>query len=184
MSFVSHDTGEEVHLDAQYWERLYGDARRRILPGLRSWLLSRGDSDAAAEDILQEAFMALFERARAGQLDSSRNWLSLLWVMSRHRAIDRLRRTTRAQKVDEDWASLQDSGQGDAPDHDATTADLARRMRDALAELTLVERQAILARYFEDQSQRRIAGWLGVSEATVSKMLSAARQKLRDRLAT
>ncbi|HZQ36941.1 MAG TPA: sigma-70 family RNA polymerase sigma factor, partial [Dehalococcoidia bacterium] len=56
-------------------------------------------------------------------------------------------------------------------------------VRDALATLTAVQREAIALAYFEDLSQSQIAARLGVPLGTVKTRLRAALERLRRTLA-
>jgi RNA polymerase sigma-B factor len=53
-------------------------------------------------------------------------------------------------------------------------------VRDAMAELSIQERQAIRLRFVEDLTQSEIASRIGVSQMQVSRLLSRSLARLRD----
>ena len=159
-----------------------------------------GDREAAAE-VVQDAFMTLWRRAR--QFDArSGSLLTWLLAIARHRAIDRLRaegrRPTRDSIRLEAFTSEGGSGGNPArPDvppeliADAATdpSTVATRrwtqsiVRTGISELPDNERQAILLGYAEDLSQAQIAERLEWPLGTVKSRTRRAMAQLRTRLA-
>ncbi len=68
-------------------------------------------------------------------------------------------------------------------ERELSMVDLRARLRPALATLSERERKIIVLRFIWDQSQVQIAASLGISQMHVSRLLRAALDKLRDRVA-
>jgi RNA polymerase sigma-70 factor (ECF subfamily) len=133
----------------------------------------------AAEDVIQEVFVHIWERA--ADYDRARG-KPLGWavVMTRNRAIDRLRSRTRAHKLVERAAPELDVG----PTVPANLgdADRAEHLRGALADLTTEQRTMIEMAFFGGLSQSEIAEKLSKPLGTVKAHIRRGMLKLRDRL--
>ena len=158
-----------------------------------------GDRESA-EDVVQETYLALWQRAqqfdpRAGTL------LGWLLGIARHKAIDRWRAASRRPKVVAPWTN-----RGDAPARDpaalpdahavgtATTDDdpeaAAARdwtrsvVRTALSTMPDLERQVLQLAYDRGLSQSEIAtrlGWpLGTVKTRTRRALASMREALDD----
>jgi len=158
-----------------------------------------GDREVAAE-IVQDAFVALWRRAR--QFDArSGSLLTWLLAIARHRAIDRLRAEGRrpardAIHLDSLTSEGGSSGNASNPEipreliADAATdpsSVAARRwtqsvVRSGIAELPENERQVILLGYAQDLSQTQIAERLEWPLGTVKSRTRRAMAQLRARL--
>jgi RNA polymerase sigma-70 factor (ECF subfamily) len=153
-----------------------------------------------AEDVVQEVFLTLWNRA--DRFDPSRGSLAAwLGTIARHRAVDRLRAAGRrpqlvalgrtgdegsADEALERAAERRPAGAGlDAGDPvavlDATEARAA--INDALAAMPDPEREVILLAYRDELSQSEIAGRLGWPLGTVKTRTRRALARLRGALA-
>jgi len=157
-----------------------------------------GDREVASE-VVQDAFMALWRRAR--QFDAaSGSLLTWLLAIARHRAIDRLRAEGRrpgrdAVRLDALISESPSIGQGrpDVPPEliagrstDPGTV-ASRRwvqsvVRTGIAELSEHERRVILLGYGQDLSQSQIAERLEWPLGTVKSRTRRAMAQLRSRL--
>jgi RNA polymerase sigma-70 factor (ECF subfamily) len=143
-----------------------------------------GDRELA-EEVLQDVFLRCWEHAASYRPEAG-SVASWLFGIARNRSIDVRRRRSVAVvhhgacDMGEGIHGLQICGGW----CDAGEA-LARRfeVRDALAALTAVQREAIALAYFEDLSQSQIADRLGVPLGTVKTRLRAAMERLRRTLA-
>lgn len=134
---------------------------------------------AAAEDVVQEAFLHAF--ARIGQLRPGNAFGP--WFL-RIVANDALKATMRQQK----WATPQ-NGSLDflmaRPDpqpgpEDALVADeLGSQLRSALAALSPEQRAVVVLRYYLDLGEAEISEWVGTPRGTVKWRLHEARRHLR-----
>ena len=134
-------------------------------------------SDDLARDAVQEAAVAAMtglDRLRSADrfgpwfcgiaLNVSRRWL----------------RQLRAERPD---FGPDRAGAGAGPDELAELADLASRVRAAIAELADGQREAVLLFYLQGLSHREVAAELGVSVGAVKSRLHQARAALAPRLA-
>ncbi len=185
-------SGSEAALEALY-DR-YASSVHRIAMTVTQ---DRG----AAEDVVQETFLAAWNRAelydpRLGTLGS---WLH---AIARNRSLDHLRRTSRralaapfssvvADRPDEaatiDWlassgALVAAAAAEPTPDVSVETAEARRSVREAMAVLTEHEREAILLAYRDGLSQSEIAQRLGWPLGTVKTRSRRALRRLREAL--
>ena len=163
--------GDESALAALY------DRYHSILLGL---LLRILHSRAEAEDVLQEVFLQIWQRA--ANFDETRG-RAFTWMvtLARSRAIDRLRSLQSRQRADD--TALRDAPEsvGDASD-DALHAEHRDIVRGALAEIPEEQRRALLLAYFEGLTQAEIAERLNQPLGTVKTRMRSGMGKLRDLL--
>lgn len=163
--------GDESALAALY------DRYNSILLGL---LLRILHSRVEAEDVLQEVFLQIWQRA--ANFDETRG-RAFTWMvtLARSRAIDRLRSLQSRQRADD--TALRDAPEavGDASD-DAYHAEQREIVRAALAEIPEEQRRALLLAYFEGLTQSEIAERLGQPLGTVKTRMRSGLGKLRDLL--
>lgn len=140
---------------------------------------------ADAEDIWQDTFIAAF-RALPGYRGQSRlsSWLCSI---ARHKVADFRRRKSGtggavSSLSPEQLLELMDSGP--LPDEMLQQGITRARIVEALAGLPVECRDALIARYMEEQSVEEVARRLGRSYKATESLLSRARAKLRDVLRT
>jgi RNA polymerase sigma-70 factor (ECF subfamily) len=163
--------------------------------------LRSGADGSTAEEVVQETFLTLWNRAE--QFDASRGSLATwLMVIARNRTFDHLRAAGRrpatvpfssfvGEETDEDWSIqwLETAGQliaAAAPEPEPEDAIAAREASASVAAgldaLGLPERQVILLAYQDGLSQSEIATRLGWPLGTVKTRTRRAYRQLRDRL--
>ena len=135
-----------------------------------------------AEDVVQEVFSQAWSQAK--RYDATRGSVaSWLLMMSRSRAIDRLR-SRRAQpdatRHDRTVVDLPDPALG--AEQRVLTAESAAGLRTALAALPLTQRVAIELAYFEGVTQTQIADRLEQPLGTVKTRIRTGLLKLREAL--
>jgi RNA polymerase sigma-70 factor (ECF subfamily) len=138
------------------------DRHSKILFGVLLRILrSRTD----AEDILQETFIQIWQRASS--FDPARGQaLSWLVLLARSRALDRLRsRGTRARVTQE--MAVEPGGSASEPTPAPAPNEDAHIVRRALSEISEPQREALQLAYFEGLSQAEIAERLGKPLGTV-----------------
>jgi RNA polymerase sigma-70 factor (ECF subfamily) len=135
-----------------------------------------GDT-GAAEDVLQDVFMQLWRHPEA--FDSSRGRMSAwLAVITRHRAIDALRKRRPSEELDEVMVSV------DADLENA--ADRSRAMdkvRKVLGGLPGEQRKTLEMAFFEGLTHTEIAARTGEPLGTVKTRIRAALLTLRKAMA-
>ena len=139
-----------------------------------------------AEDVVQEVFTQAWTQAK--HYDATRGSVaSWLLMMSRSRAIDRLRsRRTTSDSVplplDTAIVDLPDQAAG--AEHGVLTAESVAGLRVGLAALPLTQRVAIELAYFEGLTQTQIAERLEQPLGTVTTRIRTGLLKLREALAS
>lgn len=133
---------------------------------------------ADAEDVAQDAFLALWRHAgrwRAGGGASLRTWLCRI---AYNRAVDRLRRKP-AVPLD---AVLEMADPAPGAQAGLERGAVTRRVAEAVASLPERQRAALLLRHFEELGNPEIAEILGVGVEAVESLLARGRRTLRTTL--
>lgn len=197
------DTGDDVlvHQVAQGSAAALASLYDRHAGAVFRLAMSMGRDRGMAEEIVQETFLALWNRA--DRFDPGRGPLGTwLAAIARNRAVDRLRATARrihaapfsAMSVDDpeprstvEWlvasGELLAAGAADPEPEAALVArEDAAAVRSALAGLTKPEREAIVLAYRDGLSQSEIATHLGWPLGTVKTRSRRALRRLRETL--
>ena len=195
-SFASQETGEKINgrpgarpddstlmsrviqRDAIAFERLYD----RFSPPMFSLVLRIVQCRAEAEDVLQEVFWAVWVRAADYQphLGSPFAWIAMI---TRHKAIDRLRaRLCREKHLDAeaDWRADGEGGENGATPLIAT--ETGREVRTALATLDAGERRALELAFFHGLTHVEFAVASGIPVGTIKARIRRGMFKLRAKL--
>lgn len=159
----------------------------RFAPGLFSMIYAILHDQKESEDVLQEAFVQMWKRSAT--YDPARSSLFTWAVMiSRHKAIDRLRSRQRQSRLSEAIASESDalsvSRPADRADNALARSDERERVRAALAQLGEMQREAIDLAFFagltQTQISERLGAPLGTVKARIRRGLLALREVLRE----
>jgi DNA-directed RNA polymerase specialized sigma24 family protein len=122
-----------------------------------------GSDRARAEDLVQDAFLGLVRRVRAGErIDVS---VGYLMVAVRHRFLDDVKQRAREQRRIELVAS---SGPSESPGPIVELAGLSER-----------ERTAMVLRFVDDLSVAAVADAMGISTRAAESLLARATRRLR-----
>lgn len=153
--------------------------------GRRAYSLARRvcADESLAEDVVQEAFVAVWRDP--GRFDAARgSFGTWLLTLVHHRAVDAVRRESaahrRGERVVDDPATVSASGPG--ADLAALDAVTAGQVRDALAQLSCPQRQALALAYYGGYTQREVAAMTGVAVGTVKSRMFTGLRRLRDLL--
>ncbi|MFI5529090.1 RNA polymerase sigma factor [Kitasatospora sp. NPDC051853] len=159
--------GERPTLTELYHAHRLGLVRMAIL------LVDRQD---LAEDVVQDAFTALYQR-HGENLDDLENALGYLRtsVVNGARSVLRRRRTAR------DYVPPHEADAASAEEQ-AVLNDEHRRVLVALKELTPRQREVLVLRYWSDFSEAQIAETLGLSRGAVKSTASRALDALEKQL--
>jgi RNA polymerase sigma factor (sigma-70 family) len=135
-------------------------------------LVRRSDHDA--EDIAQDALIALHDALRAGDRpEELRPWL---YRVTRNRAIDAVRRKRWGEEaLDAEFIACDDRAD---PDAALRRKDSVRHLVEDLAGLPVRQREALLARELDGLGPEEVATQLGVSVAAAQKLAVRARENL------
>ena len=137
---------------------------------------------ADAEEVLEEVFWEIWQRAdRYDPLRASPR--SYLLMVSRSRAIDRARQLGRRPRTTSlAVAEVHALGQGPPPSGRIEAADLAHRVRLALATLEPEARRLVELSFFQGLSHREISEQLGQPLGTVKTRIRRSLLHLRKTL--
>ncbi|MEO1400125.1 MAG: sigma-70 family RNA polymerase sigma factor [Cyanobacteria bacterium J06635_1] len=134
---------------------------------------------ASAEDLTQDVFLTLMhQRAYDPERSSLGSYLSLL---TRSRAIDRLRAQSTQSKYLNQWQQ-QPSPLEPSPMEHASQQERNTIVREALTQLTQQQRQVLEMSYYQGRSQTEIAQQLDVPLGTVKSWARRGLLKLRSHL--
>lgn len=155
----------------------------RFAPGLFSMIYAILHDQKESEDVLQEAFVQMWKRTAT--YDASRSSLFTWAVMiSRHKAIDRLRSRQRQSRLTEAVASetnaVPASDPADRADNALARSDECERVRAALGQLGVAQREAIELAFFAGLTQTQISERLGAPLGTVKARIRRGLLALRE----
>ncbi|MGD1900838.1 MAG: sigma-70 family RNA polymerase sigma factor [Geitlerinemataceae cyanobacterium] len=135
-----------------------------------------------AEDLTQEIFLLLWNKQK---FDPQRGKLSsFLSMLTRSRAIDRLRSRKRSQTFIHRWGSVMTDRTLDTPFDSASLEERRATVRDALEQLPEKYRQILELAYYEGMSQSEIAKQLVLPLGTVKTRSRQGLLTLRKQLQT
>jgi RNA polymerase sigma-70 factor, ECF subfamily len=140
-----------------------------------------------AQDIVHDAFVAVWEKAAAYEI-SRGTAFSWALTLTRNRAIDRLRsRRRRAELLDASAPSdlgLDENSSGLGAAAAASASDRASTVRAAVATLPVDQQHALELAFFSGLTQEEIAVRLATPLGTIKARIRRGLIKLRDQLAT
>jgi len=128
-----------------------------------------------AEDVTQGVFAALARNAR--QLAERPVLSGWLHRTAQNLAANTVRSDVRRHAREQEAAAMNELLSGEP---DAAWEDIAPHLDAALGELSEVDRDALLLRYFRRKSAREMAQALGLSEEAAQKRVSRAVERLRE----
>lgn len=134
------------------------------------------DHQDIAEDVVQEAFTALYSK-HGEHLDDLDNALGYL----RTSVVNGARSVLRRRKTAREYVPPHEADAPSAEDH-AVLNDEHRRVLLALNELTQRQREVLVLRYWSDMTEAQIADTLGLSRGAVKSTASRALDALEKHL--
>ena len=158
-------------------ERLYDRYASRVY-GLGLVMLG---NEAAAEDLVQDAFVKLMRSA--ARYDPARGSLDT-WVLlvARSLALDALRRRVLEARMLEATRPTSELEDEPGPDRIAETHDLVERARAAMAGLSDGQRAALELAYFGGKTSAEVAELEGIPLGTAKTRIRSALMRLRQSL--
>jgi RNA polymerase sigma-70 factor (ECF subfamily) len=158
---------------------LYGRYGRLVF----SLALNTTGDAATAEEVTQDVFLRVWERAAQYRADQAKvsTWLTSI---ARHRSIDQLRRQgVRADAQSVSWDEVEAGPAGEVTgggwQHEAELAIQRAEVRAAVAQLPDEQRQVLALAYFRGYTQTEIATALGLPLGTVKTRIRLGMEKLR-----
>jgi RNA polymerase sigma-70 factor (ECF subfamily) len=171
---------ELLHAVARGDERALGSLYDHYSPILFGLLLRILKDRPEAEDVLQEVFLQVWQRAPSFDAERGRPFTWLV-TLARSRAIDRLRSVRSRERAAQASAAEAVETVSDASD-DAVRSEQGEQVRGALLAIPEEQRRALLLAYFEGLSQTEIAARLGQPLGTVKTRMRSGMSKLRELL--
>lgn len=139
-----------------------------------------------AEDVLQEAFLAVWRQP--AKYDPERGaFLPWLLTLVHHRAVDAVRKeSTRRRRTDQQDQDQLDGVSSAAPPADqlAIAGLVGTQVRAALRDLPSEQREVLALSYYGGYTQGEVADLVGVPIGTVKSRMFAGVRKLRTQLAS
>jgi RNA polymerase sigma-70 factor (ECF subfamily) len=178
---------EETHLLTQIGSgdrRSFEELHRRFSTLLFSSALGILNNREAAEDVTQDVFLQIWEKAPS--FDPARG-KAATWAltMARNKAIDRLRSAQRRARLREEAAKakLQDQHFDDRDSlQSALEQERGKALRAMMDKLSAEQREAIQLAYFDDLPYPEVARKLRVPLGTVKARIRRGMQRLRELL--
>ena len=148
-------------------------------PRIKAYLMRTGCEATAAEEVVQEAMVALWRRA--DRFDPSQaNASTWVFTIARNKRIDMLRRERRPEIDPEDPALVRDP---EVPaDRTIESAQESDRVRSAMAALPAEQGDLLRMAYYEDKAHSVIAQEKGLPLGTVKSRIRLAMARLRKSL--
>jgi RNA polymerase sigma-70 factor (ECF subfamily) len=162
---------------------------RRYGDGVLGYLFRMTGNRDQAEDLFQETFKRVHEKARTYRGGSFKSWL---YTIATRATIDAVRRRQRTAVIsldqgtncDDDPSPLDNVTAREAanPVDELVREEQKEQVRRAIASLPTGQRAALILAYYQQLSYREVAETLGCSIGAVKTQMSRALAKLARRL--
>lgn len=157
-------------------KKAYANLFSYYAPRLKSFAMRGNLSAEAAEEVMQEAMIAVWRKA--SHFDSKKASAST-WIFTivRNKRIDFLRRENRPDFTEDDFAHVETI----SPGADSILVSLQRSetVRDRMKSLPPEQIQVIQKAFFEDKSHADVAEDLGLPLGTIKSRIRLALARLR-----
>ncbi len=169
--------------DSGAWAQLVREHHRRVY-GLCYRFTG---SSADAEDLTQDGFLKIY--SNLASFDMGRGSLQV-WIttMTRNLLVDNFRRTRNQRatgSLDDGWDQTEElkpidrlTSQGPSPHEIAAKKELQKMVQNALSNVSVELREAVILRDLQDMDYKEIAQVLGIPEGTVKSRISRGRAEL------
>jgi RNA polymerase sigma-70 factor (ECF subfamily) len=190
--------GRAVAGDAEALERLLLAHCDAVAEHVRPKLVGPMQSLLSVEDILQETFFRAFQQIARFEPKTDQSFLAWLKTIAECRIIDAIKHQKRRKRggdmrrVDAPHDAFQTSvvdllnlladERDGSPSQIAATDEAVRALQVAIASLPEDQRQAVLLRYFQQQSLDEAGAAMDRSPEAVRGLLRRAKQALRARM--
>ena len=180
---ASHESSDELLMRAVQGrngtalEFLY----RRHSSLLRAVIFRAVHQDADADDVLQEVFIEIWNRADSFAPEKGRA-LGWMITLARRRAIDRIRRNQAYQRSSDraelELATTVETRPRNRAEEELNSAETREVIAEILNRLPENQRQAVELAFFRGLSQRQIAAETGIPVGTLKTRLQLALAKI------
>jgi RNA polymerase sigma factor (sigma-70 family) len=160
-------------------EDAFHEIVRRHLRIVYATCLRELHDPALAEDATQIVFLILARKAP--NLMLSQSLAGWLFITARFTAIDLRRREQRRREIE---AQLEKQQRDNLRYEDVAWGFIDPNLNDALMSLGQIDRQAVLLRFFDQQTFKEVGEHLSLTEAAAERRVSRALVKMRRQLVT
>jgi len=160
--------------DRQAFAQLFA----HFAPRIKRHLMQCGSLEVQAEELAQEALVAVWRKAALFDpaLSAASTWI---FTIARNLRVDLLRRRQGLETADEAFDFDMLEGDEPAADERLHASRQSERLRGALAQLPDEQQQVLRLSYFDDEPHARIATELGIPLGTVKSRVRLAVAQLR-----
>jgi RNA polymerase sigma-70 factor (family 1) len=156
-------------------ESVFDQTFLRVAPLLRNFFLYRtGDAERAA-DLVQDAFLKLYENCSKVLPEAAKAWL---FRVAENIFLKQIRREAVEEKYT-DWASNQ-SQDAPSPEEVLEEKEFHQQLLEVIAELPEGAREVFMLNRMDGLKYREIAEMLGISQKAVEKRMHRALTTLRE----
>jgi RNA polymerase sigma-70 factor (ECF subfamily) len=165
----------------------FGELIRRYGDAVFGYLVHMTNDREQAEDLFQETFKRVHEKAHTFRGENFKSWL---FTIATHLVIDNVRRRKRQATISLDQSVECASGdcepgvfvaaidQSSDPLEQSVRAEQKQRVRQAIETLPVRQRAALVLAYYHQLSYSQVAQTMGCSIGTVKVQMSRALQRL------
>ncbi len=169
----------------------FSELVRRYGDSILGYLMRMSGNHHQAEDLFQETFKRVHEKAHTFRGGKFKSWL---FTIATHVAIDGMRRRRRMQVVSlnqrldctyqdrEELSSVALADDSCEPSQEAAKAEQAEQVRDAIESLPARQRATLVLAYYQQLSYPKVAKVLGCSLGTVKTQMYRALRTLGQKL--
>lgn len=156
----------------------------RYASTLKALIMRVLHNDAESEDMLQEIFLEIWDRAASYDPQKGK---ALGWVitLTRRRSIDRLRKREAYGRMEDRLLEETQRQPHDSFAHveeDVAHAEMREHLNRVMATLPVAQREVIEAAFYKGMSQREIAAATGIPLGTIKTRIELAMKKITEAL--
>lgn len=152
-------------------------------PRIQGWLVKTGASPAEAEELIQEAMIKVWQRAKQFNpaKASASSWL---FAIARNQRIDVIRKQNVRSRATDAFALEYPlhTEQGESPDDGVLGEDRRRRLESGMKKLPPEQASIVELAFFDGLSHRQIAARLSLPIGTVKSRIRLAFARLKNEL--
>ncbi|MDA0788589.1 MAG: sigma-70 family RNA polymerase sigma factor [Proteobacteria bacterium] len=177
---TDHETALLLSIQKSRNQPAYEKLFQLMAPKIKSFLIHQGRSVDEAENIAQDAMLAVWRKAGLFNPDksSARTWV---YAIVRNRMIDLQRRAGREMRGKDKYRH--ESGVEDVSNGGVTDATSRDRLQRLLAELPEEQATTLVMSYVEGKSHKEIADEVGLPLGTVKSRIRIGFQRLQELVA-
>ncbi len=154
----------------------FAELYRYYAPRLKAWCQRQGMAAETAEELAQEAMVAVWRRAATFD-PAKASVATWMFTIVRNKRIDLLRRENRPELMAEDFEVLVEPERG--ADETMSAAQSAEHVSKALADLPPEQKAVLMQAFFEEKTHSEIAAETGLPLGTIKSRIRLALMRLK-----